>query len=182
MVRSLSSAAAHEHASARKRQTSSAQTTDRGPATEALHRPEPQKSVRRLLEGIKITWGLVLGGPVRRASSQDSAIPAGPIESRCRGGGFSSSTWYSAHANRPSEIVLEEKPLARWSPNYDFRKSEVNPLDLLEFTLLYPSFSRAASGQFQPEQPWDGGSSGGFNPLYHIDRPRSIRLALKVQY
>src|SRR5689334_9466585 len=58
IVRSLSNAAAHEHASARKRQITSVRTTYRGPTTEALHRPEPQKSVRRLLEGINITWGL----------------------------------------------------------------------------------------------------------------------------
>jgi hypothetical protein len=35
------------------------------------------------------------------------------IEGWAGRGGFSSSTWYSAHANRPSEIVLEEKLLAR---------------------------------------------------------------------
>jgi hypothetical protein len=74
MVRSLSNAAAHEHASARKRQTSSARTTYRGPTTEALHRPERQKSVRRLRESINITWGIVLGGPVRVHELADRTI------------------------------------------------------------------------------------------------------------
>jgi hypothetical protein len=65
MVLWLSNAAAHEHASARKRQISSVRTTYRQPATEALHRPKPQKSVRRLRESKNITWGTVLGEPVR---------------------------------------------------------------------------------------------------------------------
>jgi hypothetical protein len=74
MVRSLSNAAAHEHASARKRQTSSLQTTYRGPTTEALYRPEPQKSARPLRKSINITWGTVLGGPVRVPELADRTI------------------------------------------------------------------------------------------------------------
>jgi hypothetical protein len=65
MVRLLSNAAEYVHASARKRQTSSVQTTYRGPTTEALHRREPQKSTCRLRDSIKIIWDTVLGGPVR---------------------------------------------------------------------------------------------------------------------
>ena len=55
IVRSLSSPAAHQHASAEKRQTSNVRTTYRGPSTEILHRPEPQKPVRRLRESTKTT-------------------------------------------------------------------------------------------------------------------------------
>jgi hypothetical protein len=74
MVRSLSNAAAHEHASARKRQTSSLRTTYRGPTTEVLDRPEPQKSARRLRESINITWGTALAGSVRVHEPADRTI------------------------------------------------------------------------------------------------------------
>jgi hypothetical protein len=44
----------------------------REPTTEALHRPEPQKSVRRLRESI--TWGTVPGGSVRVHELADRTI------------------------------------------------------------------------------------------------------------
>jgi hypothetical protein len=70
----MANAAEHEYASARKRQTSSVRTTYRAPATKALHRPESQKSVRRLRESINITWGPVLGGPIRVHELADRTI------------------------------------------------------------------------------------------------------------
>jgi hypothetical protein len=105
MVRSPSNAAEHEHASARKRQTSSIRT----------HEP-----------------------PLRNRSLRKA-----------------------------------DRTLA--SPISDFRKSGVNPQVCWSLLPLYPSFSGTAAGQFQPEQPWDGGLSGSStNPLYHIDgRARS---------
>jgi hypothetical protein len=45
-----------------------------GPTTEPLHRPAPQKSVRRLRESINITWGTVLGGSVRVHELADRTI------------------------------------------------------------------------------------------------------------
>ena len=39
---------------------------------------------------------------------------------------------------------------------------------------LYPSFSGAAAGQFEPDQPW-AAAQVGFLTLCQIDGPRSIR-------
>ena len=50
-------------------------------------------------------------------------------------------------------------------------KSEVNPQIWWRLLPLYPSFSGATSGQFEPEQPWDGGSSGGFSLSADRARP-----------
>ncbi len=169
-----------------ERPNNGSRTGDRGPASSRAteirpssareHKHHLRRRPRRTSSCART--GRSYDRPVRRSSRQDSSIPAGPIESRSHGGGFSSSTWHSAHANRPFEILLEEKLLAPASPISV--KSEVNPPGL-ESTPALPSSSGAA-GQFQPEQPWDGGSSGGFHPLYRIDGPRSIRLARKVQF
>jgi hypothetical protein len=39
-----------------------------------MHCPKPQESLRRLRESINITWGTVLGGPVRVHELADRTI------------------------------------------------------------------------------------------------------------
>ena len=82
----------------------------------------------------------------------------------------------------PSRIDTRRRPSGGASSGSPISlKSEVNSQVWWRLLLLYPRFSGAAAGQFQPEQLWDG-SSGGFNPLYQVDGPRSIRLAREVQF
>src|SRR6266496_3672341 len=77
-----------------------------------------------------------------------------PTESGSRREDFSSSNWCSAHAPPP-------KSFSKKSRSHDcvselrFPKSEINPQVCWSLLLLYPSFSGAAAGQFQPEQPWE---------------------------
>ena len=52
----------------------------------------------------------------------------------------------------------------------------VNPTNSLPSPLFGRSTQRLANGL------GSGGASGGFNPLYQIGGPRSIQLALKLQF
>src|SRR5580658_7017107 len=55
------------------------------------------------------------------------------------------------HTRLPRNRSLRKADRTIASPHYDFRKSEVNPQVWWRLLLLYPSFSGAAAGQFQPE-------------------------------
>jgi hypothetical protein len=102
------------------------------------------------------------------------------MESRRRGGEFSSSTWYSAHTNRPSEIVLDEKPIARLRLRFPQRVRSI-PRLWWRLIPLYRSFSGATAGQFQPEQPGTA-AQAEVSTIYSIDGPRSIRSTCKAQF
>ncbi len=65
MDRSLSNAAAHEHASARKTQISSTRTTYREATIDAGPRPEPEKPIGPLRERRNVNWGIILGRSFR---------------------------------------------------------------------------------------------------------------------
>jgi hypothetical protein len=51
-----------------------------------------------------------------------------------------------------------------------------NPTNLLSGALFGRSTTTLANA------PGAGGANGGFNPLYQIGGPRSIQLALKLQF
>jgi hypothetical protein len=93
------------------------------------------------------------------------------MESRRRLGGLSSYTWYSAHVNRPSD--RPRRKAARTIASPISLKSEVNPRSSGVYSRFILAFLEQQLGDFSRSS----GSIEGFNPLYHIDGPRSIWLA-----
>jgi hypothetical protein len=119
-----------------------------GPTTEALHRPEPQKSIRRLRESINITWD---------------------------------TTWCFAYANRTSEIVHEEKPLARVRLRFPQKTSGQSPGLMVFYFRFILAFLEEQLGNFS-RNSLETAAQAEISTLYPIEGPRSIRLAHKIQF